>query len=300
MKTVYTPLRYPGGKARLSSYFKALLRENSLLDSHYVEPYAGGAGIALSLLMTDYCSHIHLNDISYPLFCFWKTALTDHEYLCKHIKDTSVSPSSWDRQKAILKRPKLHSASEIGYAFFFLNRTNRSGIQNAGMIGGRKQSGIWQIDARFNKPELIRRIECIAEHRNRISIYNLDAADFIKSTISKLPKKSLVYFDPPYYVKGRRLYADYYAHDDHAAISNNVQSGLKHPWVVTYDNHPSIIDLYCDRRRFIYNLGYSAHTHRVGTEVMFFSDQITIPEPEFEVVDTVLKPMQRLRSSASA
>ena len=297
MNTVYTPLRYPGGKARLSSYFKALLRQNALLDSHYVEPYAGGAGIALSLLMTDHCSHIHLNDISYPLFCFWHTVLCDPEYLCRRIHDARITTESWDRQKGILRRSNSHARAEVGYSFLFLNRTNRSGIQNGGMIGGRNQDGKWKLDARFNKKELISRIERISEHRSRISIYNLDAVKFLETIILKLPEKTLVYFDPPYYVNGRRLYADYYSHDDHVIISEHVQARLKHPWVVTYDNHPSILGLYGERRRFVYNLNYSAHSYRVGTEVMVFSDHITIPEPNFKVIECVLEPPKHLRSS---
>jgi len=300
MNTIYTPLRYPGGKARLSPYFKALLRENAMLDSHYVEPYAGGAGIALSLLMTEYCSHIHLNDISYPLFCFWDTVLRDPEYLCRRIRDARITTESWDRQKAILRRSKLHTNAEVGYSFLFLNRTNRSGIQNGGMIGGRNQDGKWKLDARFNKKELISRIERISEHRNRISVYNLDAVKFLETTISNLARKTLVYFDPPYYINGRRLYIDYYFHDDHAIISKYVQTNLKHPWVVTYDNHPSILSLYGERRRFVYNLNYSAHSYRVGTEVMVFSDHITIPEPDFEVIECVLKPKKNHPSSLRA
>ncbi|MFZ5993498.1 MAG: DNA adenine methylase [Thermodesulfobacteriota bacterium] len=283
---VYTPLRYPGGKARLASFFKKVIRENGLCDSHYVEPYAGGAGIAISLLLTEYCSHIHLNDISYPLFCFWSSILSNPEYLCRRIRDVCVTPYVWDEQKGVLQRVSEYPIEEVAFAFFFLNRTNRSGIQNGGMIGGRNQDGKWKIDARFNKRELIRRIVSIADYSHRISVYNMDAKDFINNISPSLPKRSLVYFDPPYYMKGRRLYPNYYTENDHSEIATIVQSRVTQPWIVTYDNHPNIEDFYSDRRWLIYCLNHTAGSFRVGNELMFFSDSVRIPEPDFAVVDS--------------
>lgn len=35
----FTPLRYPGGKAKLSEYVKEIIRANKLYDGEYVEPY---------------------------------------------------------------------------------------------------------------------------------------------------------------------------------------------------------------------------------------------------------------------
>ena len=71
----FTPLRYPGGKAKLAPYVKNLMKVNRLLDGEYVEPYAGSAAIALELLFHEYVSKIHINDISRPVHAFWKSAL---------------------------------------------------------------------------------------------------------------------------------------------------------------------------------------------------------------------------------
>lgn len=278
MSYIYTPLRYPGGKTKLAPFIKTVFEENGFCDAHYVEPYAGGAGIGLSLMFTEYARHIYLNDISYPLYCLWNTILKNTEYLTRRISNVRVTPTTWRRQKRILKSPHEHAPSEVGFAFFFLNRTNRSGIVTGGMIGGNDQTGKWKIDARFGKPELIRRIEAIAEYRDRISIDNMDAIAFMKMVTRKLPPKSFIYLDPPYYAKGSRLYTDYYRHDDHKRIAEYIQNAVTQPWIVTYDNIKEIALLYSGRRSRTYDLNYSACTHRKGTELMLFCDSLSMPK----------------------
>lgn len=280
MSYLYTPLRYPGGKAKLAPYIKAVFEKNGICDAHYVEPYAGGAGIGLSLLFTEYSRHIYLNDLSYSLYCLWDSILNNTEYLIRRISNVRVTPTTWRRQKQILKLPYEHTHSEVGFAFFFLNRTNRSGIITGGMIGGKNQTGRWKIDARFGKRELIRRIEYIARYRDRISIYNMDAMAFLKMITRKLPSKSFIYLDPPYYVKGSRLYPDFYRNDDHKHIAEYVQNEVTQPWIITYDNIKEIAMLYSDRRSLTYDLNYSASSHRKGTELMLFSDSLNIPKVE--------------------
>lgn len=273
----YTPLRYPGGKSKLSDYLKDTFERNDLADGEYMEPYAGGSGVALALLMTEYASHIHLNDLNYPLYAFWHSVLYETEELCRRIKNCRVTVNVWKRQRKIIDNPDDYSLLELGFALFFLNRTNRSGIISAGVIGGKDQTGEWKIDARFNKDSLIKRIERIADYEHRISIYNLDAIDLIKTVIPTLPKKSLIYLDPPYYVKGQRLYDNHYKHEDHEQIAQLVQSKIKRPWLVSYDNAEEIQKLYKQRRQCIYTLNYSAYNNYRGSEVMIYSDDLILP-----------------------
>src|ERR1035438_7770749 len=148
----FTPLRYPGGKAKLASYVKSLMKENRLLDGEYVEPYAGGAAIALELLFHEYVSRIHINDISKPVYAFWRSILRRTDDFCRRVRNTSLTVAAWDKQKYALQNPRDHDDLDLGFAMFFLNRTNRSGILNGGIIGGRDQTGPWKIDARYNAP----------------------------------------------------------------------------------------------------------------------------------------------------
>jgi DNA adenine methylase len=272
-----TPLRYPGGKGKLTEFVKLVFEENELLGGHYAEPYAGGAGVALNLLMLQYAACIHLNDIDPAVFAFWHSVLNFTEELCKSIRDAKLNVKERARQKAIQADMKNHSLLEIGFSTFYLNRTNRSGILNGGVIGGNDQTGEWKIDARFNKIELCRRVETIALYRSRIRLYNLDAADLIIDVLPSLPKSSLVYLDPPYYENADRLYRNHYKHDDHAAIANLVINKITLPWIVSYDNTPEICKMYRGISTIKYGMTYSAQEYYKGSEVMFFSPSLTVP-----------------------
>jgi len=273
-----TPLRYPGGKGKLAAYVKSLLKANGLLDAEYVEPYAGGAAIALELLMHEYVSRIHINDVSRPIYAFWRSVLKQTDELCRLIADTRVTVRQWDLQKKILVNPADHDDLALGFATFFLNRTNRSGILNGGIIGGRNQTGPWKIDARFNAAELVHRITAVARMRSRISLTRQDALKFLKKGSSNWPESTLIYLDPPYFVKGRELYYDYYQPRDHAEVAAFVTGNLKHQrWIVSYDNVEAIHKLYPGVRHVIYDIGYSARSARRGSEIMFFCEGLRVP-----------------------
>lgn len=274
----FTPLRYPGGKGKLAAYVKEIIRGNKLFDGEYVEPYAGGAAIGLELLFQEYVANIHINDLSQPVYSFWKSVLHDTDELCRLVKNTRLTVAAWDRQKRIFANPCDHSCVELGFATFFLNRTNRSGILNGGVIGGRDQMGPWKIDARYNVDELVFRIESIAKMGRRIRLTQKDALALLRDGLPRWPKKTLIYLDPPYFQQGRELYYDYYKPADHAELASFIIAEMAaRSWIVSYDNVSSIRGLYAGFRSIIYNVGYSARTVRQGREVMFFAPELTIP-----------------------
>lgn len=273
-----TPLRYPGGKGKLTNFIKLIFEENQLLDGHYVEPYAGGAGVAVSLLLHEYASCVHLNDLNPSVFAFWHSVINHPEELIKRIWSVRVTLPEWRRQKAIQMNPEDHDTLDLGFSTFFLNRTNRSGIIWGGIIGGKNQDGPWKLDARFNKKDLCKRIEKIALYSPRIRLYNLDAAELIRTVLPSLPKKTLVYLDPPYYVKGRGLYENHYGHNDHISISKLVKKQIKQPWIVSYDNTSEITEMYDGCPALSYGISYSAQGRYKGKEIMFFSDNLTVPD----------------------
>lgn len=276
--TRFTPLRYPGGKGKLAAYIKALLTANDLLDGEYVEPYAGGAGIALELLLQEYVSRIHINDVSELVYSFWWSVLHETEGLSRLITDTPRTVEAWDKQKRVVMKPADYSQLEVGFATFFLNRTNRSGILNGGIIGGRSQTGPWKIDARYNASDLIARIRAIAQLGSRVSLTKLDAIAFLSAGKEVWPRKTLIYLDPPYYEKGRELYYNFYNNDDHVAVAEYMQREIvNQQWIVSYDNVEPIRDMYSGRRRSTYSIGYSARGNRQGSEVMFYCDSIKAP-----------------------
>jgi DNA adenine methylase len=269
-----SPLRYPGGKWRVASFFERLIRLNRLGSPSYVEPYAGGASLALSLLFTGQVSEVHLNDIDPAIYAFWYSVLTRSGDFLQLLERTPVTTDEWLKQKSVYASGMTAGRFALGFATFFLNRTNHSGILNGGMIGGRKQAGAWRLDARFNRVELRRRIERIVRYKSRIYLSREDAIKFLAN--QRFSKSSLIYIDPPYYRPGRHLYLNAYEPSDHAVLKRCVQ-GLRSPWIVSYDDVPEIRALYKEVRSRRLRLIHTARSARNGDEVLLFSPRLRIP-----------------------
>jgi len=273
----YSPLRYPGGKGKLAEFVKIIFKRNDLLEGYYIEPYAGGASIALSLLFSGYASKIIINDFDKSIFSFWHSVINETDELCKLINDSPINVDVWRQQKEIQKQKEEASLLQLGFSTFFLNRTNRSGIITAGVIGGNDQLGNYKIDARFNKKDLISRIQQIGKRADSILLYNLDAIELIRNISSELPEKTLIYFDPPYYIKGKQLYANHYKHEDHLLVSQMINGIFEHKWLVSYDNEKEIRNLYKKNKKFTYSLNYSAVNSTSGSEVIIYHKDLIIP-----------------------
>lgn len=279
MNKFVSPLRYPGGKLKVVDYIKRLFEVNDLCGGTYIEPYAGGASVALSLLFCKYASKIKINDIDRSIYAFWYSVLNDTDAFCRLITDMPVDMETWNRQREVQKRKKDEDLLSLGFSTFFLNRTNRSGILNGGVIGGKEQTGNYLIDARYNKKDLIERIEHIAGYADLIDLTSMDAVGLIKRYKRTPAAKTLVYLDPPYYIKGRDLYLNYYNNDDHRAIAEAIKK-YKGKWIISYDAVPFISELYKEFRQKEYHLSYSAGTPSKGREIMVYSDGLVVPDEE--------------------
>lgn len=273
MKISYTPLRYPGGKSKLYEYVRELVRQNNCTT--YIEPYAGGAGVALKLLINNDVNKIMINDYDKSIYSLWYSILNFSEELIDLIDSTDITMEEWYRQKKIQEnKEETLNLLELGFSTLFLNRVNRSGIIKAGVIGGKEQKGKYKLDCRFNKSDIIERVRLISSFRNRIKLYNLDAEVFIKKSISKT-KNSFTFFDPPYYEKGPGLYTNFYNHNDHLRLSETIKkymAGKK--FIITYDNHENIGKIYNDYASVLYYLNYSVTKPSQGVEYLFFSSNL--------------------------
>jgi DNA adenine methylase len=274
---VYSPLRYPGGKGKLAPYLAEIITLNNLEGGHYAEPFAGGAAVALELLFCERVSHIHINDIDPSIFAFWYSVVHNTNAFLDRVVETHITIDSWMEAKEIRRNPAAYSMLDLGFATFFLSRTNRSGILNGGMIGGHSQSGEWKIDCRFNKEELISRVRRIGFFRSRISVCNLDAVKFLKTYATKIPGKCFLYIDPPYYVKGAYLYQNHFLHDDHVRLAKIVSNVKRHKWIVSYDNVEQIRNIYSSNEQEQFDINYSARSYARGSEVMVFSNGLVKP-----------------------
>jgi len=277
MTRTASPLRYPGGKSCLFKAMKEIISVNELTHRTYAEPYAGGAGLALALLYSGTVREIHINDLDASIWSFWYSVLNLTDDFAGLVMNTALTIDEWRNQREIYRSQDDSDPLKLGFAAFYLNRTNRSGIiAQGGVIGGLKQTGNYLMDCRFNRPELVERIRRVASYKDEIFLYRMDALDFLKRSPKLLPKKTLLCVDPPYFNKGSQLYTSFYRPDDHAALAEVIQD-LTMPWVVTYDNASEIRSLYSKSRLHSFDVRYSVQTKRVGDELLIAPNHVSLP-----------------------
>ncbi|OHU91848.1 MULTISPECIES: DNA adenine methylase [Pseudoalteromonas] len=268
----FSPLRYPGGKSKLTAYVLETMKLNNLEGAAYVEPFAGGCAIAWYLLLKGHASKVYINDLDPAIHAFWYSVLYKTDELCQLIQSTPITIEEWYKQRE-LYRDRPNDYLMLGFATFFLNRTNRSGIIKAGVIGGLEQNGAYKLDCRFNKDRLIKQIRAIAERRDDIRLTNLDATQFIEEYIPDIDGPAFVNIDPPYYVKGKGLYQNFFEHEDHYRLYESIKR-LRQPWIVTYDDTPEICGIYAEYSPESFGLTYTAQTKCKGSEIIIHSPNI--------------------------
>lgn len=274
----YSPLRYPGGKGKLAPFMKYLIESTGHEGGTYIEPFAGGAGIALDLLENNVVNQIVINDLDKGIYSFWRALLNETDRFIEEINNVSLSIDEWHRQRMIMLNSDKKYSFELGFATFYMNRTNRSGIIKGGVIGGLEQNGNWKLDARFNKENLIKRISRIAERKDGIHIYNKDVVSLIRNYLPKYEDNTFVYFDPPYFEKGKQLYLNFFDYQDHVYIEKMINESVNFDWVITYDDVPEIANIYINHELRRFDLSYSAAEKRTASEIIIFSNGSMIPD----------------------
>ncbi|MCI9489638.1 MAG: DNA adenine methylase [Dorea sp.] len=271
-----SPLRYPGGKSRLSDFVGMMINNIGISNCTYVEPFAGGAGVALSLLLDRKVENIVINDFDKAIYSFWRAVKEAPDELINRIENTPVTIDEWYKQKEIYLSQTKYSV-DLAFATLFLNRTNRSGILTAGPIGGYSQAGEWKLDVRFKRSALIAKIKAISVFRNHISVYNKDIISLLNNYIPRFGENIFIYFDPPYYNKGQKLYKNFLTSDDHRKIHDVIVNNIDAPWIMTYDDVPEIANLYAQNKTQKFDLIYSAANKGKASELLIYSNKVSCP-----------------------
>jgi DNA adenine methylase len=217
-----------------------------------------------------------INDLNPGIAAFWRLVFGDADRLLDRIENCSVSIENWHNQRALYLNPVGKSDLDLGFATFFLNRTNRSGILNARPIGGLEQSGKWLIDARFNKKSLMARIELLRQWIGHVDIREKRAIDLIRQ-LNRRKRPILMYVDPPYVAAGEELYMTDHSWREHERLAHHL-SASPHPWILTYDADHRTRTLYGDFRCLQFSISHTAQAQRVGSEYMFFGRRLRVPD----------------------
>ena len=270
VQNAVSPFRYPGGKGFLSGFLADhISKEFHGTSVTFLEPFCGGAGAAVNLLADGLVQNLRLNDADVRIYSAWRAMLTETERFIDRLQFVPLTMDEWYIQKQISDGSTCYDF-DLGFAAFYLNRTTHSGIvSKAGPIGGYDQTGKWKIDARFNRIGLEKRIAWIGENRDRIEVSNLDVLTFLDRSRRTLDPNSAFYFiDPPYVKVGGRLYLNAMDEDKHVALSDMLTSGKIRNWVLTYDDHPLIRQVYSDQNMQSINVNYSLQKKRKETEIL--------------------------------
>lgn len=267
-----SPLRYPGGKAALAGLFADIIRELGLSSARYVEPYAGGTGAGVALLKHGLVDHLVINDLDPAVNAFWQSVIHQTDDFIGLIESTPLCIPEWLSQREIYRAADESDLLSLGFAFFYLNRTNRSGVLRGGVIGGLKQTGAYKIDARFNRGALADRVRTIGNLEDQITVSSTDGRAVILDFANC--ENTFMYIDPPYVKAGSQLYLNSFEHRDHAALAKVVNAVPNAHWLVTYDISPLIEKLYAGKFQRQFALNYSARYPGTADEMMIASTEV--------------------------
>lgn len=269
MAKSFSPLRYPGGKSKIYEKVKNLIISNGFNNRVYVEPFAGGFGIGIGLLCENVVPSVILNDFDSHIYHFWYSVLNDTDALLRLIADTPITIGEREKQMQNYRDADADTLTD-GFATLFLNRVNFSGVLKGGPIGGLAQSGTYKIDCRFNKEDISRRIEAIAQRKGKIKLYNKDAGHLIRMHLMKMKAPMFLNIDPPYVIKGSRLYTNFFTEGDHVNLQRVIVKHLDatYPWIITYDDCSLVRDLYRQFHMQEYGINHNAGGTVPGKEIV--------------------------------
>lgn len=277
MPTTYTPVRYPGGKTKIYPLVKSILEANNLLGCAYSEVFAGGAGLAIKLLLKGDVSNITINDYDRAVYCMWNAIVNEPEEMCMFIDSAKLTPETWLGHREVYRNRDTEDPLTLAKSTFYLNRTNVSGILGGGLIGGMDQSGTYKMNARFNRETLKRKIKIISEQSNRITVTHLDAEEFIDRKLQS--SDEFAYFDPPYVQKGPGLYESSFDKKKHRSLAQKI-SNCPCKWLVTYDADELVEELYAGFSQSELDINYTANTRirTIGREKVILGPSLEWPE----------------------
>jgi DNA adenine methylase len=238
----------------------------------YAEPFAGGAGVALALLHGEYVDEVVLNDLDAGVAAFWRSVFQQPRELSGLIRSSTPTLAEWHRQNEIYQARPADDLT-LGFATFFLNRTNRSGILDARPIGGLEQKGSWGIAARFNAAHLADRIDRLARYASRVTIFEEDGIEVTRQYVGETDV--FVYADPPYLSIGSDLYLNDLSWEDHERLATVLCAGER--WMLTYDDDPRVPTvLYPRLRCAAFGIAHTASVQHIGREYAVFADSLFV------------------------
>lgn len=287
LNTKLTPLRYPGGKSN------ALNRLNSNLPKNfkeYREPFFGGGSVGLYLMQYNKSATYKLNDLFYPIYCFWKMMLEKPIELQSRIRELKqpygqaekrkwkkgekkeASPNAvkgrelFDVTKKVLLDLEKNRGDvlETAARCYVINKLSFSGMMLQGTYAPLAWDQNFTDDCIENLPSIHDLMKSVKDGGGNIIIDNTDYRDFLNPEGDDI----FIFLDPPYdihchlYGKDGELHEDF-SHEDFATAVKN----CKHKWLITYNDNEKIRGLFQGYEMRDWDLTYTMKsTERKGDE----------------------------------
>ena len=234
-----SPFRYPGGKTWLVPRIRNWLKSIEYHPRNFIEPFAGGAIIGLTVAFEGLAEHVTLVEIDSQVAAVWQTILSgEGPWLAKRILDFELSE---ERVSEVLEM-EVKTCKERAFQTIVKNRVNRGGIlaNGAGRIkSGENGKG---LKSRWYPETLGRRILEIDKIRERITFIEGDGLETVSQSSSY--RDIAYFFDPPYSAAGKRAGKRLYSHSDldHEKLFS-LSSELSGSFLMTYDISEEVVAL---------------------------------------------------------
>jgi len=265
MKSLKTPLRYPGGKSKaiktLSQWYPKVITE-------YREPFIGGGSIAIDVTKANPNIPVWINDLYVPLYNFWMQLRDRGQDLSESVreqKEKMLESGTQEEKDKFAKELFNQYATEIdtyddfqkAVAFFIMNKCSYSGLtENSTFSPTAANSNFSLVGA-----------DKLAQFSELIKNWKITNIDY--SEVMNAPGKDVfVFLDPPYdikdflYGKDREMHKSF----DHDRFAEDVYM-CPHKFMITYNVNDRLLELYKDYYLREWKIRYSmAHRGEKGTD----------------------------------
>lgn len=257
-----SPLRYPGGKSKIIDFLSGQFRKKQMHT--FIEVFAGGASVGLSLLQAGLIQHLVLNDTDPGVHAFWETVKEGPEKLLIRLAEKDPTLDDFRHAQEVLDQPEGYSPDALAWSELVCNRLGYSGITKAGPLGGWNGTQ-QQLLARWNAKALGKRIRTIHAMADWITVMRLDAKELLEQS-AYWDQRSTCFIDPPYVDQGGRLYREFFTQEDHEDLAwmiNSLYQGFPGAdIIITYDECELVRNLYPYAEIVEIGRNYSCNTRR--------------------------------------
>ena len=253
MKSLKTPLRYPGGKSRackkLAPHFPDLNKY-----TEYREPFLGGGSVAIYITQRYPNLDVWVNDLYEPLTNFWKQLRDNSDEIKRQLQELKqrnpdpVSAKSLflDSKDYLSKDPGGCDLTARAVAFYIVNKCSFSGLSESSSFSAQAS------DSNFSS----RGIEKLPFYGQLIKKWKITN----KSYEQLLPERDdiFTYLDPPYEI-GSNLYGrkgnmhNGFNHDNFATICDRFTS----PQLISYNSSQLIRERFQNWKAAEFELTYT-------------------------------------------